>query len=153
MVDTNKIITNSGTMAPRAITRYAINGAQVPSPNDASFQDIVISRSWDDIDGKFQDHLIRNRKQIQWTYKALNKNLLIDFYHNVIMKHIVESGERTFSITTDFPGYASPLTTTCYLGTPIEFKPVLSQNSTGVYLWSFTLIWTETVGIDLRKRV
>lgn len=148
MASANTTISSPVGITVHKSTRYKINNVGVPSPNDASFQDIVISRSWDDINGVFQDHLIRIRKQINWVYRALSKDLLNDFYNKMIMSKIISSKSRFFNITTDFPGYDS-LTLNCYLGTPVEFKTVYS-NKTGIKYYEFTLTWTEVEGTDLR---
>lgn len=140
----------SGNVITGLSENYKIDGNAVPSPakDGTAFKDIVISRSWDDMHGIFVDKLLRYRKQITWTYRAMSEETLRSFYTDYIMNHIRNSKERNFRVTTPYPGQGV-ITVECYLGTPIEFKPVHSTKYQGIVYWEFTLIWTEIEGESL----
>lgn len=129
---------------------FKIDGQAVPSPgrDGTAFKDIIISRSWDDMHGIFVDKILRYRKQITWTYKAMSEEALRGFYTEYIMNHIRNNKERNFMVTTPYPGQ-DVITVNCYLGTPIEFRPVHSTKYRGIVYWEFSLVWTEIEGESL----
>ena len=69
-----------------------------------------------------------------------------------MMNHIKSTGNRFFNVSTFYPGQGN-VTINCYLGTPVDIKPVLSNVTDGVSLWDLALTWTEVEGEGLEGQV
>lgn len=118
-----------------------------PDPYDTTFNDI--SRSYEDIDGVFRDKLKRRKRTTNWPYSCLAAE---DYQviHDVIQAKL-DQGSRYFMVTRESPGEGKEYTSLMYLGTPTNFKSLMSTNIDGTLYWQVTIQWIEVIGTKFKN--
>lgn len=114
----------------------------VPSHN-------LISKSWNNMYGQFQDVPVNIKLKINWVFDAISESELEKLYNNLIYNKILTYKSRFFEINTYFPGVGF-ISGTFYLGTPTNFKSLGTHSGDGSVEWfSLELHWIEVDGIQL----
>jgi hypothetical protein len=114
----------------------------VPSHN-------LISKSWNNMYGQFQDVPVNIKLKINWVFDAISESDLEQLYNNLIYNKILTYKSRFFEINTYFPGVGF-ISGTFYLGTPTNFKSLGTHSNDGSVKWfSLELHWIEVDGIKL----
>lgn len=111
----------------------------VPSHN-------LISKSWNNMYGEFQDVPVNIKCKVNWVFDAISEDELEQLYRNLIYTKIETYKSRFFVINTFFPGLGF-ISGTFYLGTPTNFKSLGANSNDGSVKWfSLELHWIEVDG-------
>lgn len=109
----------------------------------------VVSRSWNNAYGVFQDILIADKVKVNWKFEAGKAAEISQFFYSKIASVIHSTGSRFFTINTWAPGYGW-IQADCYLGTPTQFETEGVGAAGEAASISYELHWIE-IGDDTTK--
>lgn len=134
------------------IKKYMIDGVEIPVyPSSVVPSDNLVSKSWNNMYGVFQDLPVNLKYKINWVYDAIQEKDLEVLYGTMMRKKILEKKSRFFDINTFFPGVGF-IRGTFYLGAPISFQSLDWQTPNGSINWfKVEFHWIEVDGIIINK--
>lgn len=123
------------------------NAGKNSYPMSVEFSDNIISRSWNNFKGQFQDKLVNTKMKIKWNWDFLDDAALDDIYGG-IEAAIEANKSRTFYVRSYIPGrgYKEFI---AYLGTPVTIKSKGTKSDGKPVGWSLSLDWIEVDGTVL----
>lgn len=132
--------------------RYMINGVEIPVyPTSIQASDNLVSKSWNDMYGRFKDIPINLKTKVNWVFEGFVTRAELDkLYGQMIRDHIINTGSRFFEINTDFPGVGF-ISGTYYIGAPTTFTSKGGGSNGKVEHWTMEIHWIEVDGLVLNS--
>lgn len=110
----------------------------------------LVSKSWNNMWGEFQDIPVNKKVKIIWAYDVLSEDNMLAFYINQIDAKIELYKTRFFIINFYFPGRGY-VKGKFYLGTPTTFKSLGGGENGKPNFWSGEIHWIEVDGLRLNS--
>lgn len=132
------------------VEKYMIDGVEIPVyPSSVTVSDNLVSKSWNNMYGEFQDIPVNLKIKVNWIFDYINNNDYETLYGQMIRAAILEKKSRYFELNTFFPGVGF-VKGTFYLGTPTTFnsKDWMTSNGKPTW-WQGELHWIEVKGTRL----
>lgn len=104
-------------------TGFKVGSLVIPTnmyPTKVVASDNLVSRSWNNIRGEFQDVLVNMKYKVEWHWEIIDKDTL-EMIMTYLRNQIINQKSRMFNVNTTFPGMTGWWNMYAYLGTPIEF--------------------------------
>lgn len=111
----------------------------------------IISKSWNNMYGEFQDIIVNSKLKVNWVYDYISEDDCFRLWRDFIYSKIQQYKSRFFVVNLYFAGLGY-VTGTFYLGTPSSFSVVggyRNDGSAGYYKGE--IHWIEVDGIRLNS--
>lgn len=111
----------------------------------------IISKSWNNMFGEFQDIIVNSKLKVSWIYDCISESECFSLWRDLIYKKILQYKSRYFVINTYCTGLGY-VKGTFYLGTPSSFTVIGGYRNDGsAEFYKGELHWIEVDGIRLNS--